>query len=242
MRAAGGAHTQTGDDSPPGTALCLAATTGNLAAGRDLPHTHCTTDQPGWRHGTSPWMSPATAGRQVNGAPAGEIGGYAGHLAAGALQLAAAGSAERLPACCASLRMETRRHAFEQDRDRNPLASGDSSMNVAAAAVARDSHGSASITVTDGDRTGRCTDPRAGCRSLTRHASADKLQAMVGAPDRPVLFSLPLIMAPRCAASGSLARRALRREGSSMSAAALHTQLWVDCGWPGSAAGRRDRR
>jgi len=30
--------------------------------------------------------------------------------------LAAAGSAERLPACCASLRMETRRHAFEQDR------------------------------------------------------------------------------------------------------------------------------
>jgi hypothetical protein len=29
---------------------------------------------------------------------------------------------------------------FEQDRDRNPLASGDSSMNVAAAAVACDSH------------------------------------------------------------------------------------------------------
>jgi len=25
-----------------------------------------------------------------------------------------------------------------------------------------------------------------------RHASADKLQAVVGAPDRPVLFSLPL--------------------------------------------------
>jgi len=40
-------------------------------------------------------------------------------------------------------------------------------------------------------------------RSPNRHASADKLQAVAGAPDRPVLFSLPLIMAPRCAASGS---------------------------------------
>ena len=87
----------------------------NLAAGRDLLHTPFTTDQSGWRHGTSPW-APAIASRQVNGALAGEIGGYTEHLAAGALQAAAAGSAERLPACCASLRMETRRHAFEQDR------------------------------------------------------------------------------------------------------------------------------
>jgi hypothetical protein len=97
MRAAWGAHTETDDDSPPGTAMCLAAAAGNLAAGRDLLHTHFTTDQFGWRHGTSPW-APAIASLQVNGALVGEIGSYAGHLAAGALQLAAAGSAERLPA------------------------------------------------------------------------------------------------------------------------------------------------
>ena len=77
--------------------MCLAAAAGNLAAGRDLLHTHFTTDQSGWRHGTFPW-APAIASRQVNGALAGEMGSYAGHLAAGALQLAAAGSAERLPA------------------------------------------------------------------------------------------------------------------------------------------------
>ena len=76
----------------------------NLAAGHDLLHAHFTTDQFGWRHGTSPWAA-AIASRQVNAALAGEIGGYAGRLAAGALQLAAAGSAERLPAqaqgrCC----------------------------------------------------------------------------------------------------------------------------------------------
>jgi hypothetical protein len=70
MRAARGAHTQTGDDSPPGTALCPAAAAGNLAAGRDLRHTHFTTDQPGWRHGTSPW-APAIASRHVNAALAG---------------------------------------------------------------------------------------------------------------------------------------------------------------------------
>jgi hypothetical protein len=97
MRAAWGAHTATDDDSPPGTAMCLAASADNLAAGRDLLPTHFTTDQFGWRHGTSPW-APAIACRQVNGALAGEIDSYAGHLAAGALQLAAAGSAERLPA------------------------------------------------------------------------------------------------------------------------------------------------
>ena len=104
MRAAWGAHTETDDDSPPGTAMCLVAAADNLAAGRDLLHTHFTTDQFGWRHGTSPWAA-AIASRQVNGALVGEIGSYAGHLAAGALQLAAAGSAERLPAqaqgrCC----------------------------------------------------------------------------------------------------------------------------------------------
>jgi hypothetical protein len=65
-----GRATETDDDSPPGTAMCLAATTDNLAAGRDLLHTHFTTDQSGWRHGTSPW-APAIAGRQVNGALAG---------------------------------------------------------------------------------------------------------------------------------------------------------------------------
>ena len=47
MRAAWGAHTETDDDSPPGTALCLAAAAGNLAAGRDLRHTHVTTGQSG---------------------------------------------------------------------------------------------------------------------------------------------------------------------------------------------------
>ena len=36
MRAAWGAHTETDDDSPAGTAMCLAAAAGNLAAGRDL--------------------------------------------------------------------------------------------------------------------------------------------------------------------------------------------------------------
>jgi hypothetical protein len=34
--------------------MCLAAAADNLAAGRDLLHTHFTTDQFGWRHGTSP--------------------------------------------------------------------------------------------------------------------------------------------------------------------------------------------
>ena len=81
MRAAWGAHTATGDDSPPGTAMCLAAAAGNLAAGRDLRHTHVTTDQPGWRHGTFPW-APAIASRHVGGALAGERGSYAGHRAA----------------------------------------------------------------------------------------------------------------------------------------------------------------
>ena len=85
--------------SPPGVTCCT--------------HTSPLTSPAG---GMEPPLAPAIARRQVNGALVGEIGGYAGHLAAGALQLAAAGSAERLPACCASLRMETRRHAFEQDR------------------------------------------------------------------------------------------------------------------------------
>jgi hypothetical protein len=97
MRAAWGAHTKAGDDSPPGTAMCLSAAADNLVAGRDLLHTHFTTDQFGWRHGTSPWAA-AIASRQVNGALVGEIGSYAGRLAAWALQLAAAGSAERPPA------------------------------------------------------------------------------------------------------------------------------------------------
>ena len=66
---------------PPGTALCLRPPPGNLAAGRDLLHTHFTTDQFGWRHGTSPWAA-AIASRQVTGALAGEMGSYAGHLAA----------------------------------------------------------------------------------------------------------------------------------------------------------------
>ena len=92
-----GARTPRPAISPPGTAMCLVAAADNVAAGRDLLHTHFTTDQFGWRHGTSPW-APAIASRQVNGALVGEIGSYAGHLAAGALQLAAAGSAERLPA------------------------------------------------------------------------------------------------------------------------------------------------
>ena len=97
MRAAWGAHTEAGDDSPPGTAMCLSAAADNLVAGRDLLHTHFTTDQVGWRHGTSPW-APAIASGQVNGALVSEIGSYAGRLAAWALQLAAAGSAGRLPA------------------------------------------------------------------------------------------------------------------------------------------------
>jgi DDE domain len=45
MRAAWGAHTETDDDSPPGTAMCLAAAADNLAAGHDLLHTHFTTDR-----------------------------------------------------------------------------------------------------------------------------------------------------------------------------------------------------
>jgi hypothetical protein len=96
MRAAWGAHTEADDDSPP-AAMCLSAAAGNLVAGRDLLHTHFTTDQFGWRHGTSPWAA-AIASRQVNGALVSEIGSYAGRLAAWALQLAAAGSAGRLPA------------------------------------------------------------------------------------------------------------------------------------------------
>jgi hypothetical protein len=59
MRAAWGAHTATDDDPPPSTAMCLAAATDNLAAGRDLLHTHFTTDQFGWRHGTSPGLRPS---------------------------------------------------------------------------------------------------------------------------------------------------------------------------------------
>ena len=59
--------------------------------------THFTTDQVGWRHGTSLW-APAIASGQVNAALVSEIGSYAGRLAAWAIQLAAAGSAERLPA------------------------------------------------------------------------------------------------------------------------------------------------
>jgi hypothetical protein len=97
MRAAWGAHTDADDDSPPGTVMCLAAAAGNLLAGRDLLHTHFTTDQVGWRHGTSPW-APAIASGHVNAALVSEIGSYAGRLAAWALQLAAAGSAGRLPA------------------------------------------------------------------------------------------------------------------------------------------------
>ena len=80
MRAAWGAHTEAAGDSPP-AAMCLSAAADNLAAGRDLLHTHFTTDQFGWRHGTSPWAA-AIASRQVTGALAGEIGSYAGHLAA----------------------------------------------------------------------------------------------------------------------------------------------------------------
>jgi hypothetical protein len=77
--------------------MCLSAAADNLLAGRDLLHTHFTTDQFGWRHGISPW-APAIASRQVNAALVSEIGSYAGRLAAWALQLAAAGSAGRLPA------------------------------------------------------------------------------------------------------------------------------------------------
>ena len=97
MRAAWGAHTEAGEDCPPFTARCLSAAADNLLAGHDLLHTHFTTDQFGWRHGTSPWAS-AIASRQVNGALVSEMGGYAGRLAAWALPLAAASSAERLPA------------------------------------------------------------------------------------------------------------------------------------------------
>ena len=96
MRAAWGAHPEADDDSPP-AAMCLSAAADNLLAGRDLLHTHFTTDQFGWRHGTSPW-APAIASQQVNGALVSELGSYAGRLAAWALQLAAAGSAGRLPA------------------------------------------------------------------------------------------------------------------------------------------------
>jgi hypothetical protein len=96
MRAAWGAHPEAGDDSPPGTAVCLSAAAGNLAAGRDLLHTHFTTDQFGWRHGISPWAA-AIASRHVNAALVSEMGSYAGRLANWALQLAAAGSAGRLP-------------------------------------------------------------------------------------------------------------------------------------------------
>ena len=210
----------------------------NLAAGRDLLHTHFTTDQSGWRHGTSPW-APPIARRQVNGALAGEIGGYTEHLAAGALQAAAAGSAERLPACCASLRMETRRHAFEQDRHRNPLASGNSSMNVAAAAVARDSHGSASITVTDGDRTERCTDPRAGCRSPTMNCERR------GQMRRHLRAYLPV----RVAIGGRPGRshrsrwwlRRRGRRGTAGDATAALTQpndaVWSDLSFPSATTG-----
>jgi hypothetical protein len=97
MRAAWGAHTQAGDDCPPGTARCLSAVADNLAAGRDLLHTHFTTDQAGWRHGTSPWAA-AIASRQVNAALVSEIGSYAGRFANWALQLATAGSADTLAA------------------------------------------------------------------------------------------------------------------------------------------------
>jgi hypothetical protein len=77
--------------------MCLSTAADNLLAGRDLLQTHFTTDQYGWRHGTSPW-APAIASQQVNGALVGEIGSYAGRLAAWALQLPATGSAGRLPA------------------------------------------------------------------------------------------------------------------------------------------------
>ena len=62
--------------------MCLSAAADNLLAGRDLLHTHFTTDQVGWRHGTSPW-APAIASRHVNGALVSEIGSYAGRLAPG---------------------------------------------------------------------------------------------------------------------------------------------------------------
>jgi hypothetical protein len=96
MRAAWGAHIEACDEPPP-AAMCLSAAADNLLAGRDLLQAHFTTDQYGWRHGTSPW-APAIASQQVNAALVGEIGSYAGRLAAWALQFAAAGSAERLPA------------------------------------------------------------------------------------------------------------------------------------------------
>jgi hypothetical protein len=97
MRAAWGAHTEPGDSSPPGAALCLSAASDNLVAGRDLLQTHFTTGQFGWRHGTSPW-APAIASQQVNAALVSEIGSYAGRLANWALQLATTDSSERLPA------------------------------------------------------------------------------------------------------------------------------------------------
>jgi hypothetical protein len=97
MRAAWGAHPEAADDDSAPAAMCLSAAADNLLAGRDLLHTHLTTDQFGWRHGTSPW-APAIASQQVNAALVSELGSYAGRLAAWALQLAAAGSAGRLPA------------------------------------------------------------------------------------------------------------------------------------------------
>jgi hypothetical protein len=50
--------------------MCLAAAAGNLAAGRDLLHTHFTTDQPGWRHGTSPGLRPSRPGKSTQHWPA----------------------------------------------------------------------------------------------------------------------------------------------------------------------------
>lgn len=85
------------DAARPATAVHLAAATDNLQAGHDLLQTHFTTDQSGWRQGTSFW-APAIASQQVNAALVSEMGRYAGHLTTLALQLAAANSGESLPA------------------------------------------------------------------------------------------------------------------------------------------------
>jgi len=96
MRAAWGALGDGSDDAPDAAAACLAAAADNLAAGHDLLQTHFTTDQSGWRHGTSP-RAPAIVSPQAGAALITELGGYAGRLAPWALQLAAVPNG-RLPA------------------------------------------------------------------------------------------------------------------------------------------------
>jgi len=96
MRAASGTLGGGSDDAQHAAAACLSAAADSLAASHDLLQTHFTTDQAGWRHGTSPW-APGIVSSTVNAALITEIGSYAGRLAPWALQLAAVPDG-RLPA------------------------------------------------------------------------------------------------------------------------------------------------